>query len=151
MAEIIDLQPRQTELAFPPRPTRSNRRAHGPSSARLGPAPPPVVSPTRSRRPLAPQTRRLEISPEAYAAAESGGAAQPEARTRQEGLLEAVLVLLATVGFGLAWMAVEQGRGETPASGYAEWSVNSSAESASEREQTWTNAIDVAVHGSSRP
>ena len=147
MAEIIDFQPRQTELAFPPQHARSKRYAQRAAP----PIAPPIPRQTISRRALAPQTRRLEISPEAYAAAESGGAAQPEARTRQEGLLEAVLVLLATVGFGLAWMAVEQGRGETPASGYAEWPVDSSAESASEREQTWTNAIDVAVHGSSRP
>ena len=150
MAEIIDFHPRQTELAFPPRPERRKRGKRDASPARPGPATPAIALPALSRRHLAPQTRRLEISPEAFAAAESGGPVRRGVEVYREGLLEAVLVLLATVGFGLAWVVVEQGRVELPPSGYDAPAVISSARSVIEGEQTWTNAIDVAARGSSK-
>ncbi len=146
MAEIIDLRPRQTELAFPPRPPHSSPPPLAPLSS-----PPPERARVRpARRPLAPQTRRLEISPEAWAAAESGGGlSRPALESRREGVLEALLVLLATVGFGLGWVAVEQGRVGGPASGYD--APASATVTATEGESPWSEAIAGAAPGSSRP
>jgi hypothetical protein len=68
------------------------------------------------KRRAIPQPNRLVISPEAFDEpqnAVSGGGGH------HEGILEAVVALLATVVFGLGWAAVELERVEFHGNGYA--------------------------------
>jgi len=59
----------------------------------------------RRRRGVTPASRRLAISPEAFAGPQ--GDAGRRALRRSDGLVEAGVALLATIAFGLGWAAYE--------------------------------------------
>lgn len=103
----------QTEFEFPKRrrARRSPLLASRPSTASTPSTTPSTASTQstpralRARRPrrnppLAPQTRRLEIAPEAFAQL-------PEKGRRGHDLIEAGITLLATIAFGLGYAAFE--------------------------------------------
>ena len=68
------------------------------------------------KRRAIPQPNRLVISPEAFGEPQNAVSGRGG---HHEGILEAVVALLATVAFGLGWAAVELERVEFHGSGYA--------------------------------
>ncbi len=100
--------PGATPLLLTPRPARRRpRRRRAGSSGQielaLGPLPPRPIRATRPRGVLAPQTRRLAIAPEAFAASPPA----PAGRRGFAGLIEALVAMLATLACGLGWAAYE--------------------------------------------
>jgi len=97
----------QTEFVF----SADFRRPRGvasPARRRAERASSPLVRPPRRRRGLAPARQRLTISPEAFprTGGERGRRAPIDA-AGLDGLLEAIVAILATMAFGLAWAAYE--------------------------------------------
>ncbi|MEM9176023.1 MAG: hypothetical protein AAGC67_12380 [Myxococcota bacterium] len=89
----------QAEFTFSSDFRRPRGRAEtgGPASRR---ATPPLTRPPRRRRGIAPATRRLAISREAFAAGGDDAAGYG-------GVVEAAVAIFATMAFGLGWAAYE--------------------------------------------
>ena len=100
--------PKERESSNRPAP-RSSQIEFGFSSSfrrpvsRPASAAPALVRPPRRRRGTAPATRRLAISPEAFAGSDGDVG-------RRHGLVEAGVAILATMAFGLGWAAYESDR-----------------------------------------
>ncbi len=108
----------QTEFSFSPdfRRPRAVAAATRRSAERGTPPRVPLLAPSpRRRRGVGPARRRLAIAPEAFASPDSPDTPAPpkaplarsRAGSRFDGLLEAVVAILATMAFGLAWAAYE--------------------------------------------
>lgn len=88
-------RPRGVAPTHSPQPSAS-----GPRSRRR-PGPPPLPRTPRRRRGVAPSSRRLAISREAFR--------QSDDDAGQGGLVEAGVAILATMAFGFGWAAYELG------------------------------------------
>ena len=111
---------------------RHRLRGPGPTGERLAPSPSCVPGHSTGRRvraraplsplspliPLNPQSRRLEIAPEAFGPTpwedrsweqDAIRAAAPSELARHAGIAEFAITLLATLAFGLGWAAFELG------------------------------------------
>lgn len=97
----------QTEFVF----SADFRRPRGlaaPTRRGAERAPSPLAGPPRRRRGLVPPGQRLPISPEAFARPEGERSRRaPIVAASLDGLLEAIVAILATMAFGLAWAAYE--------------------------------------------
>lgn len=88
-------RPRGVSSTLRPPPQRTERRSSPPLSPQLPRTP-------RRRRGVAPASRRLAISPEAFGASDGAGAGYG-------GAVEVAIAILATMAFGLGWAAYELG------------------------------------------
>ena len=98
-------RPRGVPASPQPARPRTERRSSPPLSPSLPPSLPPELPPglprtPRRRRGVAPASRRLAISPEAFGGSESDDSSYG-------GAVEVAVAILATMAFGLGWAAYE--------------------------------------------
>ena len=90
-------RPRGVPASPQPARQRTERRSSPPLSRSL---PPELPRTPRRRRGVAPASRRLAISPEAFGGSESDDSSYG-------GAVEVAVAILATMAFGLGWAAYE--------------------------------------------